>query len=102
MLTSDLINTAADMFNVHPRDLVGPYRFKFLMLPRFALYKALRLRGWTYPRIGRALSRDHSTIIYGAERADYYAERDAEYADKIRQLVELKYEIEPEDVAEAA
>jgi chromosomal replication initiation ATPase DnaA len=100
VLTSDFIKAAAEMFCVHPRDLASHYKFDFLMKPRFALYKALRLRGWSYPQIGRVLGRDHSTIIYGTKRAEYYAERDAEYAAKIKALAEMTYELE--DVAEAA
>lgn len=101
MLKSDFVNAAAEMFCVHPRDLVGPYRFNFLMLPRFALYKALRMRGWSFPQIGRLLNRDHSTIIYGVSRADYYMERDPGYAAKVKALAELKMEAS-EPLEEAA
>lgn len=101
MLKSDFVNAAAEMFCVHPRDLVGPYRFNFLMLPRFALYKALRMRGWSYPQIGRFLNRDHSTIIHGVDRAEWKMERDAEYAAKVKALAELKMEAS-EPLEEAA
>ena len=80
------------MFCVHPRDLIGPYRFKFLMLPRFALSKALRMRGWTLPEIGRLMNRDHTTIIYQVKEAEYFMGRDPEYAAKIKALAELKIE----------
>ena len=68
------------------------YRFDFLMRPRFAVYKSLRMRGWSYPQIGRMLNRDHSTIIYGTQRAEYFMERDAEYAARVKALAELKVE----------
>lgn len=99
MLKSDYVKAAAEMFHVHPRDLVSHYRFNFLMLPRFALYKALRLRGWSYPQIGRLLDRDHSTIIYGIQRADYYMERDPGYAAKVKALAELQIDFEQAEKA---
>jgi chromosomal replication initiator protein len=103
VLLSDFIVAAAETFNVHPRDLASHYKFDFLMRPRFALYKALRLRGWSYPQIGRALKRDHTTIIYGVSRADYYMERDAEYAEKIHRLAAMRIEHPPvEELLEAA
>ena len=101
MLKSDFVNAAAEMFCVHPRDLVSHYRFDFLMMPRFALYKALRMRGWSYPEIGRLLNRDHSTIIYGVGRAEWKMERDADYAAKVKTLAELKMEVS-EPLEEAA
>lgn len=102
VLKSDFIVAAADMFCIHPRDLVSHYKFDFLMMPRFAVYKALRLRGWSYPQIGKALGRDHSTIIYGVRRADWQMERDPEYADKVKALAEMQFVYEVEEEAEAA
>ena len=95
MLKSDYVKAAAEMFCVHPRDLVGPYRFKFLMLPRFALAKALRTRGWSLPEIGRLMNRDHTTIIYQVKEAEYWMSRDPGYAAKVKQLIDLKIEYEP-------
>ena len=100
MLKSDFVNAAAEMFCIHPRDLVGPYRYQFLLPARFALSKALRLRGWTLPAIGRLVNRDHTTIIYQIERADYYMERDAGFAAKIQALVDLNND--EEQLLEAA
>lgn len=31
---------------------------------------ALRAEGWSYPRIGRALGRDHSTVLAACRRAE--------------------------------
>lgn len=101
MLKSDYVKAAAEMFHIHPRDLVGPYRYGFLLPARFALSKALRTRGWTLPAIGRLVNRDHTTIIYQIERAEYYMERDPGYAAKIQALVDLKIELD-EQPLEAA
>lgn len=83
-----LIANCAEMFDVHPRDLRGHYRFGFLTKPRFALYAALRQRGWSQGQIGRELNRDRTTVRHGLERAAYYMEQDADFAEKVHALSE--------------
>ena len=95
MLTSDYVKAAAEMFCVHPRDLTGPYKFQFLLLPRFALSKALRMRGWTLPRIARLVNRDHTTVMYQIKQAELHMSRDAGYAAKVNALAELQIDLEP-------
>ena len=90
-----LILKCAEIFFVHPRDILGHARFGFLIPPRFALYKALRNRGMSMPQIGRMTNRDHSTIRYGLERADYMIERNPVFAERVRILTELKPELAP-------
>ena len=90
-MKQEIINECAKLFGVHPRDLVGNARFGFLMPARFALYKALHLRGWSSARIGRNIGgRDHTTVLHGLKRADYMMERDASYAERIHKLAEMK------------
>lgn len=89
-MKKEIINKCAELFDVHPRDLVSDARFGFLMPARFALYKALHLRGWAYARIGRWLGgRDHTTIIHGVNRATYMMERDPDYEQKVIQLATM-------------
>lgn len=90
VLTTEVVEEASRLFHVHKRDIVGPYRFTFLMPARFALCKALRERGLSYPHIGRIMNRDHSTVIYAAGRAEYMMERDPHYADKVNRLIEYR------------
>lgn len=90
-MKKEIINKCAELFDVHPRDLVSDARFGFLIPARFALYKALRLRGWTASMIGRAIGgRDHKTILHGIKRAEYMIERDPDYADAVQHLADLK------------
>lgn len=89
MLKEDLILACAELFNIHPRDLTGDYRYQFIVRARYALFLALRRRGWSYPRIGKLLKRDHSSVIHGVKRALYYSERDPEYAAKVETLTRL-------------
>ena len=50
-------------------------RLRGLCLVRFAAMAAMRRKGMSYPAIGKALARDHSTIISGIRTAGIYAER---------------------------
>lgn len=86
----ELIAKCSEMFGVHPRDLLGPARFGFLIPARFALYKAMRIRGWSFAHIGRAMNRDHTTVIHGVARAEYIMARDEQYRDKVQELVEFR------------
>ena len=83
-----IVGIAADMFNVHPRDLVGPYKYQFLMQPRFALAKALRDNGWAYPAIGNLMNCDRTTAIYRVRQADVFMERSQAYKARVQQLTE--------------
>lgn len=70
-------------FNVHPRDLLGRYRYGFLMPARFALYAVLVAAGWSRKKVGRMLDRDHSALRHGLARAADMARRDPVYAKKL-------------------
>lgn len=86
----ELVAKCSEMFDVHPRDLLGPARFGFLIPARFALYKAMRIRGWSFAQIGRFMNRDHSTVIHGVARAEYIMARDEQYREKVQELVEFR------------
>jgi chromosomal replication initiator protein len=87
VIVSDIINKVAKEFDIHPRDLVSPHRFGFIMNARFALYKILHNRGASYAQVGRWCgNRDHTTIRHGVFRADYMIERDPDYRSKIEEL----------------
>lgn len=89
-INQKLLDACQELFDVHPRDLVSDARFGFLMPARFALYKSMHMRGLAYAEIGRRCgNRDHSTIIHGVRRADYFMERDPEYARKVNVLATL-------------
>ncbi len=52
---------AAHGFTVHQL-LHGP-RSRFMGVARADLYARLRAQGYSYPEIGRAVGRDHSTVM---------------------------------------
>lgn len=92
----EFIAKCCELFDVHPRDLMGPARFHFVTYPRFAAYKALKMRGWSYSHIGRFMGRDHSTVIHGVRRADYIASRDAHF----KECIEILRDFSPEYVSQ--
>ena len=94
MFKETLINETCKLFKVHQRDLLGDYRFKFLMPARFALAKALRMRGWSYPQIAKAIGSHHTTALYRVREAEYRMTRDPKFAKKVHHLAKFGKEIE--------
>lgn len=53
---------------IKPSDLFGRRRLPQFVLPRQRLCWELRLLGWSYPMIGRAIGRDPTTVIWAVRR----------------------------------
>jgi chromosomal replication initiation ATPase DnaA len=85
-MKGEIIKLCATLFGVPVKDLVSPKRSKPIVEARFALYAALRMRGWSYTRIGRFLGRDHATVMYGVQRAEYIMERHPLYEEKVEKI----------------
>ena len=90
MFVTSLIVEAARVFEVKPEDLVGRRRKKMYTYPRFALFKALRARGHSFPRIGLWMDRHHTTIMAGVGIAEWLVAHDRDYAEKVKYLSEVK------------
>ena len=75
------ITAAARAFYVDSKDIPSPKRDPDSVDARHVAAWVMRQRDMSYPQIGRALNRDHTTIIYGCRRVDgddrlrYIAER---------------------------
>lgn len=63
-----IIARIAKLHDVDPEDIVGPSRTPELCEARFCIMRELRTKGWSTPRIGRLLNRDHSTVLHGLRR----------------------------------
>lgn len=50
------------------QDLTGPDRHRPIVRVRWRAMAEMRREGYSLPQIGRALKRDHTTIIYGLRR----------------------------------
>lgn len=88
-MKTKLLNCCCELFGVHQRDLLGPARFDFLTTARFAMYKALHMRGWSHARVGRFMDRDRTTVAYGVVRATEAMARSEEYSQKVQQIADL-------------
>lgn len=86
---SDFFRFVSDMFLITPERLIGHDRTVRHTRARFAMYKALRMRGVTYAQIGRWCNRDHKTVMHGINRAEYYMERDERFRTRVERLVEF-------------
>ena len=97
LIRDAIILKASELFKVHPRDIISHHRFDFVTRARFAICKALRMRGWSYAQIGRFLKRDHSTVIHAVKRADYMMEKDPDYAEAVKALSEITVRVVGDD-----
>jgi chromosomal replication initiation ATPase DnaA len=100
LINEAMVQKASELFKVHPRDLISTYRFNFIVRARFAMYLALRQRGWSYPKIGRLLKRDHSSVVHGVKRAQYMVEKDPDFAAKVQELTMINIRIAEEEQAD--
>lgn len=62
-LATKFIDEVSAISGVHRRDILGDYRFGFTVDARAVIAICLRRRGVSYPVIGKALNRDHTSII---------------------------------------
>ena len=77
---NDAVQAAARVFDVTRQEILGADRCHRLCRARWAVMVALRQRGYSLPRIGRALGdRDHTTVMSGLKRAAAIRAVDPEY-----------------------
>lgn len=94
MLIGDLIKEVSRDFDILPADLLGKSQRQDYIPARFALYAVLRRLGMPVTRIGSVCGgRDHKTIRYGVERAEWMMERDSIYREKIERLAQLEVDL---------
>lgn len=91
-MKTEIIRYCSKLFTVPTNHLTGLTRNDGAREARFALYRALRMRGHTYGAIGRMLDRDHTTILYGARQADKLIAACPAYAAKVAELAAWKPE----------
>lgn len=80
------IERASAVAGIPVADLRGPSRVRVICLIRWAAMTAMRRKGMSYPAIGRAIHRNHATVINGVRQARRYAARDAVYAAFVERL----------------
>lgn len=83
----DIVALASEMTVIAPSVIMGRSRLPRIVRVRQACMTVAREAGHSYPMIGHRMDRDHSTVVYGVEKAGINAERDKSYAaflDRLR------------------
>jgi chromosomal replication initiation ATPase DnaA len=60
---ADIVDTVGAAWNVDTLAMFGKDRHATIAAARVDVWRHLRAAGWSYPAIGRAFGRDHSTIL---------------------------------------
>lgn len=63
-----ILERLAKARGLEPEEILARSRDPELVKARAALYGSLRLLGWSYEAIGRAVGRDHQTILFAVRR----------------------------------
>lgn len=83
----DIVTACAAEWGVTREQLLGESREAPVVLARHAaMALGRRLLGYSFPRIGRLLARDHSTVMHGVRRMARMAEDDTELAARLDRL----------------
>lgn len=89
MTKTEIVAFAARLFCIKPGEIFEDIRFARVHRARLALYAGLWLRTELSGKrpspsaIGRAMRRDHSTVIHGIRRTQYLMERDADFLEAV-------------------
>lgn len=68
MSVQEDIREVASTFGIHPVQIIGRGKTQRVYMARCAVIARLRERGWSSVRIGKALCRHHTTILYALGR----------------------------------
>lgn len=69
-LVVQLSHKAASMFEVDFEELTAPTRQRGPVIARRWVWLQLHdVHGWSFPEIGKAMKRDHSTVVHGVQVA---------------------------------
>ena len=83
LLCADILDAVAAAWGVEVGHIQGKSQKWIFAHPRFATVWLIRQRlGWSYPRIGKAFRRDHSTIIAAVQRAEELYAHDVAWREK--------------------
>jgi len=75
---NDIFGVVCDHFSLRPDDLHSKRRSKNVAMPRqLAMYLCRRLLGASFPQVGQAFHRDHSTVIHAVTTTERRLKDDA-------------------------
>ncbi len=85
----DAINAGAEAFGLARAEIVGRAQPQRIVRARHAIvYCAREVLAESFPRIGKALSRDHTTVMSSYRRAQALIERDKAFQDGVARIRE--------------
>ena len=83
-----IIVIACRLFQVKPHEIRSPRRSTGVVRARHAVFWAVaEATEMSYPEIGRRIGRDHTTVLYGVQRAESMRHDDEQYRVKTDQLL---------------
>lgn len=86
--SSKLIAKAEEAMWLRSGSVQGRDRYRANVLARALVTAVLRKRGWSFPRIGALLNRDHSTIISLYKNIDIYSKYYPNFKKSLDALME--------------
>ena len=82
-----IVARVASVYGVKPKDVLGPCRQREVLLPRHvAMYLARLIAKLSYPQIGTAFGRDHSTVLHAVRKIEADLKADAKLKRTVREL----------------
>lgn len=89
MFIMDFVRVGGELFDVSPEEIMSHRRSRKTVKARYAIQKAMSLRGNSTSGIGRMMDRDHTTIMHALRKADMWSENDPVYKERIEQIASL-------------
>lgn len=81
-----MVERAAKVFDTTTKDILSDSRFREHVRARWAIMITAFELGYPFCGIGRALNRDHSTVMHGVDRAYYMMPRDLAFRNRVTRL----------------
>jgi len=82
------VSAACSRFGVAPSDVLSPSRPSQVSKARWAIaYVLIERMGWSLPRIGRLLNKDHTAVLYGYRRAQELYRTDQSFYETVEALL---------------
>lgn len=81
------VEVASRWAGANPDQLRLDWRFpRELIHARWAVMHVMHERAWSTPKIGELINRDHSTVIYGLQKARELRQREPKFAALVEEL----------------
>lgn len=87
-----ILAAAEEICRIPPRDILGRYRYQYLVRVRHAVYYLAWQQGISYCAIGRRMNRDHSSIMHGKRKCEHTMTRDQGYSSLVQAIGQLAYD----------